>query len=192
MKTALTATALTATLAAGMALAEPQPYEIDPAHSELLAHWQHADFSTTRAIVFDISGDMTFDEENPANSSVSIRIPTTAIVVTPEFEEHLLQSGDFFQNAQDSMITFDSTSIEVTGENTADITGDLTLNGVTNEVVLESTFIGQGESPTGDQVAAFGATTTLDRTNFNLGAFTPVIPAEVHVEISLEASPASE
>lgn len=191
MKIILTTTALSATFAAGIAIAEPQPYEINAAHSELLASWKHGDFATTRAIMYDLSGEMMFDEDDPANSTVSIQIPTSAIIVTPEFEEHLLQSGDFFQNSQESMITFESTSIEVTGDNTANIIGDLTLNDVTNEVVLESTFVGQGEGPNGNQIAAFEATTTLDRTNFELGAFTPVIPAEVNVEISLEANPAS-
>lgn len=185
------AAAIAATLPAGAAFAEPQPYEIDSAHSELVASWTHAGFSTTRAVVFDIQGELMFDEEDPANSSVSIQIPTSAIMVTPEFTEHLMESGDFFQDAENSTITFDSTSIEVTGEDTANITGDLTLNGVTNEVVLETTLMQQGDGPQGDPIAGFEATTTLDRSNFELGAFTPVIPAEVDVEISLEGSPAS-
>ena len=176
-------------LAAGAAAADPQPYTIDPSHSELVASWSHVGFSTTRGVIFDISGEMMFDEDDPANSSVSIEIPTSAIIVTPEFTEHLLESGDFFQNAADSMITFTSTAIEVTGENTADITGDLTLNGVTNEVTLATTMLKNAPGPQGKPIAGFEATTTLDRTNFNLGAFTPFIPAEVDVVISLEASP---
>jgi len=178
-------------LAASVATADPQPYKIDPAHSELVASWSHVGFSTTRGVIFDIRGDLMFDEDDPANSSVSIQIPTSAIIVTPEFTEHLLQSGDFFQNASDSMITFTSTSIAVTGENTADITGDLTLNGVTNEVTLATTMLKNAPGPQGTPIAGFEATTTLDRTNFDLGAFTPFIPAEVDVVISLEASPAS-
>jgi len=178
-------------LAASAASADPQPYTIDPAHSELVASWSHVGFSTTRGVIFDIQGEVMFDEENPANSSVSIRIPTSAIIVTPEFTEHLLESGDFFQNAADSMITFTSTSITVTSDTTADITGDLTLNGVTNEVTLATTMIKNAPGPQGKPIAGFEATTTLDRTNFNLGAFTPFIPAEVEVEISLEASPAA-
>lgn len=175
---------------ASVASADPQPYAIDPAHSELVASWSHVGFSTTRGIIFDIQGEMMFDEEDPANSSVSIQIPTSAIIVTPEFTEHLLDSGDFFQDAADSMITFTSTSIEVTGDNTANITGDLTLNGVTNEVTLATTMIKNAPGPQGKPIAGFEATTTLDRTNFELGAFTPFIPAEVDVVISLEASPA--
>ena len=175
---------------ASVASADPQPYAIDPAHSELVASWSHVGFSTTRGIIFDIQGEMMFDEEDPANSSVSIQIPTSAIIVTPEFTEHLLESGDFFQDAADSMITFTSTSIEVTGDNTANITGDLTLNGVTNEVTLATTMIKNAPGPQGKPIAGFEATTTLDRTNFELGAFTPFIPAEVDVVISLEASPA--
>ncbi len=189
--TRILSTAAAASLLAGAAFAEPQPYDIDPAHSELVASWNHAGFSTTRAIVFDIQGDVMFDQEDPANSSVSIQIPTSAIVVTPEFTEHLMQSGDFFTDAQESMITFESTSIEVTGEDTAEITGDLTLNGITNEVVLDTTLTQQGTGPQGDPSTGFLATTTLDRTNFELGAFTPVIPAEVEVTISMETSPAS-
>ncbi|PWR04167.1 hypothetical protein DKT77_02765 [Meridianimarinicoccus roseus] len=179
-------------LAAGAADAEPLPYTIDPSHSELVASWSHLGFSTTRGVIFDIRGDLMFDEENPANSSVSIQIPTSAIIVTPEFTQHLLESGDFFQNSAESMITFTSTAIEVTGENTADITGDLTLNGVTNEVTLSTTMLKNAPGPQGKPIAGFEATTTLDRTNFALGAFTPFIPAEVEVVISLEASPSAD
>lgn len=186
---ASTGAALITALAAFPAAAEPQSYTIDPAHSELVASWSHGGFSTTRLVIFDIQGDIMYDQEDPANSSVSIQMPVMSVIVTPEFTEHLM-SNDFFGAEEGDMITFESTGIEVTGENTADITGDLTVNGVTNEVVLETTLANEGQGPRGNPISGFEATTTLTRSNFDMGMFTPFVSDEVAVVISLEASPA--
>ena len=79
--------------------------------------------------------------------------------------------------------TFTSTGVEVTGDNSAKVTGDLTLNGVTKPVVLDANFIGEGEDPWGGYRAGFDATTTLKLADFgidyNLG------PASETVELIL-------
>ena len=86
------------------------------------------------------------------------------------------------------MITFTSTGIEVTGEDTANITGDLTLNGVTKEVVLDATLNQVGQHPMEEKPwAGFSATTTLLRSDYNVGAFAPFVSDEVQVELSVEA-----
>ena len=95
---------------------------------------------------------------------------------------------DFFDAADDEMVTFTSTGIEVTGEKTAKITGDLTLNGVTKSVVLDAVLNQAGEHPMAKQPwAGFSATTTLVRSDYNLGMFAPYVSDEVQVQISIEA-----
>jgi len=102
-------------------------------------------------------------------------------------------SGDFFGASEGEEISFTSTGIEVTGEDTALITGDLSLNGVTKEVVLDAQLNGQTDSHLveGRPWAGFSATTTLKRSDFNLGAFAPMVSDEVAVEISIEAGAAA-
>jgi polyisoprenoid-binding protein YceI len=97
-------------------------------------------------------------------------------------------SPDFFDATDDEMVSFVSTGIEVTGENTALITGDFTLNGVTKPVVLDAVLNQAGMHPIENKEwAGFDATTTLLRSEYNLGAFVPYIPDEIPVSISIEA-----
>jgi polyisoprenoid-binding protein YceI len=89
-------------------------------------------------------------------------------------------------------VTFVSTAVEVTGEKTAKITGDLTLNGVTKPVVLDAVLNNQTDAYPlppfeGKPALGFSATTTLLRSDFNLGAFVPYISDAVPVQITFEA-----
>lgn len=96
---------------------------------------------------------------------------------------------DFFGATDDEMVTFKSTSIEVTGEKTALISGDLTLNGVTKTVVLDAVMNQAGIHPMENKPwAGFSATTTLLRSDYNLGLFAPYVSDEVALNISIEAS----
>lgn len=97
-------------------------------------------------------------------------------------------TADFFGAEDGDMVTFESTGIEVTGEKTALITGDLTMNDVTKSVVLDAKLNQMGEHPMAKKPwAGFGATTTVTRTDFNLGQFAPFVSDEVQVNISIEA-----
>jgi polyisoprenoid-binding protein YceI len=86
------------------------------------------------------------------------------------------------------MITFTSTGIEVTGDTTANITGDLTMNDLTKSVVLDATLNKAGQHPRAEKDwAGFDATATLLRSDFGLGAFAPFVGDEISVIISIEA-----
>ena len=100
-------------------------------------------------------------------------------------------SPDFFDASEDEMVTFTSTAIEVTGENTANITGDLTLNGVTKPVVLDATLTQAGNHPMEEKPwVGFEATTTILRSDYDVGNFAPFIGDEVAIAISIEAGKA--
>ena len=97
-------------------------------------------------------------------------------------------SDDFFGAKEGDLISFASTSIEVTGDNTANITGDLSMNGMTKSVVLDATLNKAGEHPqAGKPWAGFDATATVLRSDFGLGKFAPFVSDEVEVKISIEA-----
>lgn len=102
-------------------------------------------------------------------------------------EDHFM-TEDFFGATEGDLITFTSTGIEVTGENTAKITGDLTMNGVTKSVVLDAKLNKVDTHPMANKPwAGFDATTTLVRSEFDLGQFAPFVSDEVQVQISVEA-----
>lgn len=184
-------TALTAVfaLAAGAALAEPEAYTFDTSHSQVVFDYNHLGFSTTTGMFGGIEGTIQFDAENPAESSVEASFPVSSLMTGFQGRDEHFLSPDFFgSEAADPTVTFASTSIEVTGDKTALITGDLTLNGVTKEVVLDTVLNQQGSHPMENKPwLGFDATTTLTRSDFNLGMFAPAVSDEVEVAISIEA-----
>lgn len=177
-----------ALVTATQASAAPEAYVLDPSHSQIVFSYNHLGFSTTYGMFSGFEGTISFDRENPAASSVAVSFPVSTMLTGWEARFQHFMSPDFFGAAADKTVTFTSTAIEVTGEATAKITGDLTLNGVTQPVVLDARLNAAGDHPMeGKPWAGFDATTTLSRTAFNLGMFAPFVGDEVAVTISVEA-----
>ncbi|QUJ77390.1 YceI family protein [Sulfitobacter albidus] len=188
MKSLLLGALLSAT--AGMALAADK-YTLDSSHSQVVFSYNHLGFSTTYGMFSGFEGEIMFDAENPEASSVSVSMPTKSMFTGWEQREAHFMSDDFFGATDEDVITFTSTGIEVTGDNTAKITGDLTMNDVTKSVVLDATLNQAGDNPmAGKPWLGFDATTTLLRSDFNVGKFAPNVSDEVEVQISLEAGAA--
>lgn len=186
--------ALVAALAAAApAFAEAEKYTLDASHSQILFSYNHLGFSTSYGMFSGFNGEIMFDQANPAASTVSVSFPVkTMLTGWQERFDHFM-SPDFFGATEEEMVTFKSTAIEVTGEKTAKITGDLTLNDVTKSVVLDAVLNQAGEHPMAKAPwAGFSATTTLIRSDFNLGQFAPYVSDEVQVQISIEAQKAAE
>ncbi|MCT8160104.1 YceI family protein [Pseudoruegeria sp. SHC-113] len=188
MKRIALSTAALIALTAGAAVAEPAKYTLDPSHSQILFSYDHFGFSTTYGMFSGFEGEIAFDREDPANSAVSVSFPVKTMLTGWEGRFEHFMSADFFDADEAELVTFVSTGIEVTGESTANITGDLTLNGVTKPVVLDAVLNGEGTNPmTNTTWAGFNATTSVLRSDFNLGAFAPMVSDEVQITISIEA-----
>lgn len=189
MKTiASTALAAALVLPATTALAAPVAYTLDSSHSQVIFDYEHLGFSTTYGLFSGFEGDIMFDAEEPANSSVDVSILTRSMLTGWEARFEHFMSDDFFGADEDDMVTFTSTEINVTGENTAEITGELTMNDITQVVTLDTTLNQAGEHPMeGKPWLGFDATTTALRSDFGMDMFTPFVSDEVNVVISLEA-----
>jgi polyisoprenoid-binding protein YceI len=165
-----------------------EKYTLDSSHSQVVFSYNHLGFSTTYGMFSGFEGEIMFDQENPANSMVTVSMPVTSMFTGWEQRDGHFMSDDFFGATDEDMVTFTSTSIEVTGDDTALITGDLTMNDVTKSVVLDATLNQAGMNPLANKPwAGFDATTTLLRSDFNVGAFASNVGDEVEVRISLEA-----
>ena len=170
------------------AAAASETYTLDSGHSQIVFSYNHLGYSTGYGMYSGFEGTIEYDAEEPAASSVEVSFPVKSMITGWEARFEHFMSDDFFGATDEDMVTFTSTGIEVTGENTALITGDLTLNGVTKEVVLDTTLNQAGEHPMeGKPWLGFVATTTLVRSDYNVGAFAPYVSDEVELEISLEA-----
>ncbi|GAA6197356.1 YceI family protein [Pseudophaeobacter sp.] len=187
MKKILAAAALVG-LSTTAAFAAPEKYVLDSSHSQIVFSYNHLGFSTGVGMFSGFEGEIMFDQEDPANSSVSVSMPLNSMLTGWQARFDHFMSADFFGAEGDEQITFTSSKIEVTGDTTAHITGDLTLNGVTKSVVLDATLNQVGDHPmAGKPWAGFDATTTLVRSDYGLGKFAPYVGDEVSVQISVEA-----
>ncbi|MGH1460035.1 MAG: YceI family protein [Paracoccaceae bacterium] len=189
LKTTALGAALAATLAFGAtaASAAAEKYVLDASHSQIVFSYNHLGYSTSYGMFSGFEGEIMLDAEDPAASSVTVSFPVTSMLTGWEGRFNHFMGDDFFGKA-DETVTFTSTAIEVTGEKTAKITGDLTLNGVTKSVVLDAVMNQSGDHPMAKKPwAGFNATTSVMRTDFNVGAFAPYVSDEVQIMISIEA-----
>jgi polyisoprenoid-binding protein YceI len=153
-----------------MPAATVSTWTIDPVHSNIEFAVQYIGISTFKGRFRNVTGTIQTDEESPAHSSVAASIDVSSVdtLIAP-FSERLL-SEDFFAAETYPAITFQSTDVQVVDARHALISGQLTLRGVTQAVVLDTTYHGQAIHPfSGKLNAAFTATTQIERSDFGLG-----------------------
>jgi polyisoprenoid-binding protein YceI len=142
-------------------------FAIDPGHSEVGFQVRHL-VSQTRGRFNDFSGTVNLDPKNLTSSSVDFKIKAASIDTNvPDRDKHL-RSADFFDAEKFPEITFKSKSIKATGKDTYNVTGTLTLHGVSKEVTLPVTYLGQAKDPWGNTRAGFETSTTLNRKDFGI------------------------
>lgn len=186
MKTTLLSAALA--VAATSAFAAPEKYMLDASHSQVVFSYSHLGYSTTYGMFSGFEGEIMFDQEDPSASSVVVSMPVRSMLTGWEARFDHFMNADFFDASEGDLVTFESTGIEVTGETTAKITGDLTMNGTTKSVVLDATLNKASEHPMAKKPwAGFDATTTVLRSDYGLEKFAPFVSDEVAVTISIEA-----
>lgn len=150
-------------------------YFMDPAHTSVNFRINHLGLSHYTARFTKVSGELTFDPANPAAQSVTAMIDATSLQTNYpdpaklDFDSQV--EKEFLDTAHFPQITFKSTKVEVTGPKTANITGDLTLHGVTKPVVLQAVFNGgykpNAYDPMGARVG-FSAKGTIKRSDFGI------------------------
>ena len=174
---------------ATLSLAKPVAYQIDPTHSATVFSWSHFGFSTPSANFSDIQGTINVDNEKPANSSVNVNIPVASINTNVKALDDHIKTADFFDAAKYPNITFKSTKVQALGKNKYRITGNLTVKDVTKPVVLDAVLNKQAVHPmTKLQTVGFNATTSFNRSAFNVGAYVPNVGDKITVNITTEAS----
>lgn len=166
-----------------------QTYTIDAAHSSVGFSIRHI-VSRTTGKFNDVKGTIVYDAENPANSSVEAVIQIASIDTDNERRDNHLRSADFFDAEKYPTMTFKSSKVEKKGE-VLNVTGDLTLHGVTKRVVLPVEILGVGTHPmTKAAVAGFEANLTIKRSDFGVNTWTDaagVLGDEVRVTLLIEA-----
>jgi polyisoprenoid-binding protein YceI len=189
MKNILRHLSLTA-LALGLlvsARAATETYVIDSVHSSVGFGIRHF-FSKVPGSFTKFEGNIVVDQANLENSTVEATIDIGSVSTANEKRDNHLRSPDFFDAAKFPTITFKSRSWKKTADDTYDVTGDLTLKGVTKEVVLKvkSLGFGPGMRP-GSKLSGWEASTTLKRADFGVTGYEKVLGEDVDVHINVEA-----
>jgi polyisoprenoid-binding protein YceI len=164
--------AATAGLAVVLSLpasAATSTWQVDPAHSEALFSIRHLAISTVRGGFSKIKGTISFDDKDPSKSVVDVTIDVTTVDTREPKRDEDLRSDKFFDTTKYPTMSFKSTKVEQVSPGKLKVTGDLTLHGVTKEVVLDvdgpSAAI---KDPWGNQRAAATATTKINRQDFGV------------------------
>lgn len=175
------------------ARAEVQTYEFDKLHTQILFFADHIGYSKSHGVFRDFDGQFVFDTAQPEKSSVNVTIKTASLDMGDEKWDTHLKGADFFNIEKFPDMTFKSTSITVTGENTADITGDLTLLGVSKPVVLHVKHNKSGLHPmTNQHMAGFSATAMIDRADWGMAYGSPMMGTDVELRIEVEGTRSDE
>jgi polyisoprenoid-binding protein YceI len=143
-------------------------YTIDKDHSEATFQVRHL-VSKVSGKFDDFNGSINLDPKNPAGSSVEFRIKAASINTGVTDRDQHLRTPDFFDAAKYPEITFKSTSIKPSGKKDVyNVTGNLTMRGVTKQITLPVAFLGFIRDPWGNDKAGFSLTTTVNRKDYGI------------------------
>lgn len=143
-------------------------WQIDSAHSEINFTVRHMMISKVRGHFESFAGVVNFDEENPTNTTVDVTVDLNSINTKDAQRDGHLRSADFFDVENYPTMTFVSKRVEKTGENEGRLIGDLTIRGMTKEVVFDVAYAGQALSPWGTTSAGFAASGKINRKDWGL------------------------
>ncbi|TAL87771.1 MAG: polyisoprenoid-binding protein [Rhodanobacter sp.] len=169
--------------------AAPVSYRLDPNHTMVLFSWNHFGFSNPSADLGLGKGTIVFDQQHPARSSVDVTLPLAKLDTFVPALDQRLKEADFFDAAKYPLVTFKSTRVQPLGHDKFNVTGELTVHGVTHQVVLHAILNKIGLHPmTKAQSIGFDATASLKRSEFGVAAYVPHVSDEITIRITTEGS----
>jgi polyisoprenoid-binding protein YceI len=186
LKKTLVALALGSALIGGQALAADYAIDKKGQHAFVNFKISHLGYSWLYGTFKDFDGKFSFDAANPEASKVSVTLNTASVDTNHAERDKHIRSDDFLSVGKHPTATFESTSVKSTGEGTADISGNLTLNGVTKPVVIAAEFVGAGDNPfSRKKTVGFEGRTSIKRSEFGVAYGIPMVSDEVQLDISV-------
>ena len=143
-------------------------YTLDPAHTRIGFVARHAMVTKVRGSFDEFAGTAVLDGANPANSRVEVTIEAASIDTRNAQRDEHLRGNDFLAMQEYPKITFASTGVRQAGETTFEVTGDLTIKGVTNEISIPFEFEGAATDPFGNQRVGFEGSVTINRRDYGV------------------------
>ncbi|MEL6427158.1 MAG: YceI family protein [Pseudomonadota bacterium] len=188
----LRSTVLAAALITAPFAATASAWTLDKSHAHITFSVSHLGFSDTQGAFREFEADITFDPEDISATEVSVTIDASSVDTFWEARDAHIRRADMLDVENHPTITFVSTGVEQTGDNTAVVTGDMTLLGETREVTFDAVLNNLGPNPFNPEktIAGFTLNGEIDRTEFGMGFGAPAIGTVIPVTINIEMSPA--
>lgn len=179
---------LVSALLFGVSLTHAAEYAIDTERGHASIHFKikNLGFSWLKGRFNEFSGDFSFDPDAPEKAWVEVDINPASVDSNHDERDDLLRSDDFLNVAAFPKAKFVSKRVEVTGDKKGKVYGELTLKGITKELVIDAELVGMGEDPWGGERVGFEGTTRFALKDFdilpNLGLFSQHINMMLHIE----------
>ena len=143
-------------------------YVLDPAHTRVGFVARHAMVTKVRGQFNEFEGSAVVDGSDLSGSSVQLTIQAASIDTRNEQRDGHLRSNDFLAMEEYPQITFVSTAVEAAGPTSFEVTGDLTIKGVTNSVTIPFEFEGAATDPFGNQRVGFEGSVVINRKDYGV------------------------
>jgi len=160
-------------------------YKVEPYHTEIGFSISHFGFTDFSGFFSGASGTLQLDPAKLGATKLDVSIPVASILTTVSVLDDQLKGEQWFDTAKFASATFTSTKVTSTGKDTAAITGDFTLHGITKPITLKAHLVGSGVDPLDKTfTAGFEATGTIKRSDFGVKQYLPLLGDEVHLTIA--------
>lgn len=177
------------------AAAQPAAYKADPVHSKVGFSIRHL-VSDVDGRFKDFDGTIKYDAQHPADSGVQFTVQAASINTGNDDRDKHLKSPDFFDVAKFPTLSFTSAKVVAKGNNTFDVTGNLTIRGVTKTITIPAKFRGEMKSPMGER-AGFESSFTINRLDYGVAwnraieGGGSILGDEVKIDVKIEANRAA-
>lgn len=143
-------------------------WALDPSHSSVDFSVKHMMFATVKGSFNEYSATIEADPNDLTTANIEFNVVLGSVDTNSEDRDNHLRSADFFDVENHPTMTFKATNIVKTDDNEYDVTGDLTLHGVTNSETFAVTFGGSGKDPWGNEKAGFSVEGKIKRSDYGL------------------------
>jgi len=170
-----------------LAAAQAGTWQLDPNHSSAQFAVKHLGVSTVRGAFTKVSGSVTYDAADASKNTVDVSIDASSVDTRVQMRDNDLRSPNFLDVQKYPTITFKSKQAKMAGAGKLQILGDLTIHGVTKEVVLDVDGpSAQIKDPWGNQRIGASATTKINRNDFGVKGLPGVVGDDISITIDTE------
>ena len=161
-------------------------FKIDPVHASVIYRVSHLNVGQAYGRFDEPTGMVVLDKDDASKNSFTFEVQTSKVDTgNPKRDQHL-QSPDFFDAKQFPTISFKSTAVKANGDNKFDVTGDLSLHGVTKSITVTVEKTGEADTQMGHR-AGFQTEVDLKRSEYGMNGLQGAVGDDIHLIIAFEA-----